>query len=62
MIVLSWLQKTGHYKLYNISAAEFAGQLEKLRVLVESELRTMEKEMDATGARTPHRIPVWFER
>ncbi|MGA9495605.1 MAG: hypothetical protein WBV41_07110, partial [Terriglobales bacterium] len=28
---------------YNIAAAEFARQLEKLRVLVESELRTMKK-------------------
>jgi len=46
---------------YSIAAAEFAGQLEKLRVLVESELRTMEKEMDAAGARTPDRVPVWLE-
>jgi hypothetical protein len=30
-------------------------------VLVESELRTMEKEMDAAGARTPDRVPVWLE-
>ncbi len=52
-----------HIDNYNIAAAEFAEQLEKLRVLVESDLSKLEKDMEAAGAPwTPGRVPVWSER
>ncbi len=52
-----------HVDNYNIAAAEFAGQLEKLRVLVDSDLNKLEKNMEAAGAPwTPGRVPVWSEK
>ncbi len=52
-----------HIDNYNIAAAEFAGQLEKLRLLVESDLSKLEKDMETAGAPwTPGRVPVWSEK
>jgi photosystem II stability/assembly factor-like uncharacterized protein len=52
-----------HIDSYNIAAAEFGGQLEKLRALVEVDLTKLEKDMEAAGAPwTPGRVPEWQER
>jgi hypothetical protein len=52
-----------HIDNYNIAAQEFAGDLEKLRVLVDSDLSKLEKDMEAAGAPwTPGRVPVWSEK
>ncbi len=52
-----------HIDEYNIAAAEFTGQLEKLHALVESDLNKLEKDMEAAGAPwTPGRVPVWSEK
>jgi photosystem II stability/assembly factor-like uncharacterized protein len=52
-----------HIDNYSVAAAEFADQLEKLRMLVESDLNKLEKDMEAAGAPwTPGRIPVWSEK
>jgi photosystem II stability/assembly factor-like uncharacterized protein len=52
-----------HVDNYNIAAQEFAGDLEKLRVLVDSDLSKLEKDMEAAGAPwTPGRVPVWSEK
>jgi hypothetical protein len=52
-----------HVEDYNIAAAEFAGQLDKLHVLVEVELAKLEKDMEAAGAPwTPGRVPVWSDK
>jgi hypothetical protein len=52
-----------HVEDYNIAAAEFAGQLDKLHVLVEVELAKLEKDMEADGAPwTPGRVPVWSDK
>jgi hypothetical protein len=51
-----------HIDSYNIAAAEFAGQLGKLRTLVEVDLVKLEKDMEAAGAPwTPGRVPEWSE-
>jgi hypothetical protein len=48
---------------YAIAAAEFATELEKLRKLMDGELRDLEKALDLTGAPwTPGRLPVWKDR
>jgi photosystem II stability/assembly factor-like uncharacterized protein len=45
---------------YEIAADEFAVQLEKLRQLVEVDLRALETSLEAAGAPwTPGRVPVW---
>jgi hypothetical protein len=45
---------------YRITGEEFEPQLEKLRLLVEKDLKKLELEMEAVGAPwTPGRIPVW---
>jgi hypothetical protein len=45
---------------YRIAAESFAGQLEKLRALVDGDLRKLEQAMEAAGAPwTPGRVPVW---
>jgi predicted ATP-grasp superfamily ATP-dependent carboligase len=45
---------------YRITGEELEPQLEKLRQLVEKDLKKLEAEMEAVGAPwTPGRIPVW---
>jgi len=45
---------------YRIAAESFAGQLEKLRALVDGDLRKLEQAMESAGAPwTPGRLPVW---
>ena len=45
---------------YDYAAAEFAPLLNKLRVLVENELRQLESQAEVLGAPwTPGRVPVW---
>ncbi|HEY3620280.1 MAG TPA: glycosyl hydrolase, partial [Candidatus Sulfotelmatobacter sp.] len=52
-----------HIDSYNFAAAEFAGQLAKLRTLVEVDLTKLEKDMEAAGAPwTPGRVPEWSEK
>jgi len=52
-----------HLDSYNIAGAEFAGQLAKLRTLVEVDLTKLEKDMEAAGAPwTPGRVPEWVEK
>ena len=52
-----------HVEDYNIAAAEFTGQLDKLHTLVEVDLIKLEKDMEATGAPwTPGRVPEWHEK
>jgi hypothetical protein len=52
-----------HVEDYDIAAAEFADQLSKLHVLVESELAKLENNMEAAGAPwTPGRVPEWSEK
>ena len=51
---------TTHTRAYEIASAQFAGVLEKLRTLVEVDLRRLESDADAAGAPwTPGRIPDW---
>ncbi len=52
-----------HIDDYNIAAGEFAGELAKLRALVEFDLAKLEKDMEAAGAPwTPGRVPEWSEK
>jgi len=52
-----------HVEDYNIAASEFAGQLDKLHVLVEVDLSKLEKDMETAGAPwTPGRVPVWSDK
>ena len=52
-----------HIDDYNIAAGEFAEQLGKLHVLVETDLAKLEKDMEAAGAPwTPGRVPEWNEK
>jgi len=45
---------------YRIAAESFAGELERLRALVEGDLRRLEQAMESAGAPwTPGRVPVW---
>ena len=52
-----------HVEDYNVAAAEFAGQLDKLHALVEVDLVKLDKDMEAAGAPwTPGRVPEWHEK
>jgi photosystem II stability/assembly factor-like uncharacterized protein len=52
-----------HVEDYNIAAADFAGQLDKLHALVEVDLAKLEKDMEAAGAPwTPGRVPEWVPK
>ena len=52
-----------HIDDYNIASGEFAGELAKLRALVEVDLAKLEKDMEAAGAPwTPGRVPEWSEK
>jgi len=47
---------------YRIAAESFAGELERLRALLEGDLRRLEQAMESAGAPwTPGRVPVWQE-
>ena len=49
-----------HQRDYEIAAEEFAELLPKLRILVETDLRRIETEMEKAGAPwTPGRFPEW---
>ena len=49
-----------HEACYDIAAAQFAPVLEKLRALVETDLRGLEQRADAAGTPwTPGRVPTW---
>jgi len=52
-----------HMDDYNIAAGEFGDQLSKLRTLVEVDMASLEKAMNAAGAPwTPGRVPEWSEK
>ena len=52
-----------HLDDYSIAASEFAGELEKLHVVVEVDLAKLEKDMEAAGAPwTPGRVPEWRDK
>jgi photosystem II stability/assembly factor-like uncharacterized protein len=52
-----------HLDNYSIAAAEFAGQLDRLHVLVEVDFAKLEKDMEAAGAPwTPGRVPEWRDK
>ncbi|MGA7512596.1 MAG: glycosyl hydrolase [Candidatus Sulfotelmatobacter sp.] len=52
-----------HIDDYNIAAGEFAGELAKLRTLVEVDLAKLEKDMAAAGAPwTSGQVPEWSEK
>jgi photosystem II stability/assembly factor-like uncharacterized protein len=52
-----------HVDDYTVAAAEFSGELGKLRSLVEVDLVKLEKELEAAGAPwTPGRVPEWAEK
>src|SRR5262249_8142683 len=45
---------------YQIASEEFAGELAKLRTLIDVDLKSVEKALDAAGAPwTPGRLPEW---
>jgi photosystem II stability/assembly factor-like uncharacterized protein len=45
---------------YALAAADFQGELEKLRKLLDGELKALEDQMEAAGAPwTPGRLPAW---
>ena len=45
---------------YEIAGDAFSGLLDRLRVLVEVDLRKLESDMEAVGAPwTPGRLPTW---
>jgi hypothetical protein len=49
-----------HQQCYDIAAAQFAPVLEKLRALVEVDLRRLEEQAETAGAPwTPGRVPAW---
>jgi photosystem II stability/assembly factor-like uncharacterized protein len=49
-----------HEQAYGIAAAEFAPVLERLRALVDVDLRVLEQKAEAAGAPwTPGRVPTW---
>lgn len=49
-----------HQRVYDEAAKEFAPVLEKLRALVDTDLKDLETKVEATGAPwTPGRVPVW---
>jgi hypothetical protein len=48
---------------YRIASHEFAGELGKLRSLIDVDLRQLEKALDAAGAPwTPGRLPQWGDQ
>jgi len=48
---------------YNLTAREFEKELEKLRVLLDVDLKKLERELDAAGApATPGRLPEFKAR
>ena len=48
---------------YAIASAEFSDELTKLRALIETDLRTLEKALDLAGAPwTPGRLPEWKDK
>jgi photosystem II stability/assembly factor-like uncharacterized protein len=52
-----------HLASYKIAGEELSEELTKLRTLVDVELKSLEKELDASGAPwTPGRLPEWKER
>jgi hypothetical protein len=52
-----------HVDDYAIAAGEFAGELSALHALVEVDLATLEKDMEAAGAPwTPGRVPLWTDK
>jgi photosystem II stability/assembly factor-like uncharacterized protein len=54
--------KTMH-ESYAIARAEFTNELAKLRTLIDSDLKAVEKALDAAGAPwTPGRLPEWKEK
>jgi hypothetical protein len=49
-----------HRRQYDIAASQFAGVLDELRTLVETDLVTLDKKAEAVGAPwTPGRFPTW---
>ena len=49
-----------HVEAYNIAAEEFAGQLGKLKTLVEVDLAKLARDLESAGAPwTPGRVPEW---
>ncbi len=47
---------------YNVAAAQFGEELAKLRTIIEKDLPTLEKSIEAAGAPwTPGRLPEWQE-
>jgi len=47
---------------YQIASEEFAGELAKLRALIDVDLRSLERALDAAGAPwTPGRLPDWSD-
>jgi len=45
---------------YDIAAAQFAPVLEKLRALIEVDLRQLEEQAETAGSPwTPGRVPAW---
>ena len=45
---------------YRLAAADFAGELEKLRKLLDTDLKNLEARMESAGAPwTPGRVPSW---
>ncbi len=52
-----------HVDSYNVAAQEFTGVLAHLHTLVETDVRSLEKDMESAGAPwTPGRIPTWNEQ
>jgi hypothetical protein len=50
-------------RAYDIASDEFAVQLEKLRQLVDVDLKAVEGKLEAAGAPwTPGRVPVWTKQ
>jgi hypothetical protein len=48
---------------YQVASEEFSSELAKLRTLIEVDLKTLEKALDAMGAPyTPGRLPEWRDR
>jgi hypothetical protein len=48
---------------YAVASREFASELEKLRTLMETDLKPLEKALDVAGAAwTPGRLPEWKEK
>ena len=49
-----------HQQCYDIAAAQFAPVLEKLRALIEVDLKRLEEQAETAGAPwTPGRVPTW---